>query len=631
MFSCYLVILIFLQFHWHQHVETLPSPDLIDNVTSFLISYNQGQLEINQNLALAYWDYETNVSDLTLRFQIQADKESSEYARRSARRASVYNVDDFRSLPQIQRQLKFVKTVGIDLEPEEAEKLSDLIGKMTGLYAKTTICGLDDATLKQNCSKRWNLEPQISTFMAENRNYDALLKVWRAWYEGAGRPIKNFYKDFVNLSNKGAKTGGFHDTGAYWRWVYEAADLNEQVEQLFFEILPLYEQLHTYTRKKLRKLYNESKFNTSAIPAHLLGNMWAQEWQNLESVLRPFPQKEHLNVTNAMLAQNYTVLKMFRMGDEFFQSLGMQKLTEDFWQKSMFKKPEDGREVVCHASASDMFKRGDVRIKMCTEVDINYFTTVHHELGHIQYYLQYANLPTIFRSGANPGFHEAIGDTIALSVGTPEHLQTVGLLKNYKFDLEQDLNYLMSVALRYIPFMPFGFLVDKWRYGVFDGSFSPETWNSRWWQLAYKYQGIVAPHKMMPEDFDPAAKFHVSSNTEYLRYFVAFVLKFQFYEAMCKAAKQTGPLHHCDFYKSQEAGKLLSRALAQGMSRPWPDLLQQMTGDRKMNAQALVRYFEPLRKWLQVHNEGECFGWGEEWPERVMNTLPKSRCSLHLQ
>lgn len=588
-------------------------------------NYNtSAELEYNKDV-LAQWAYNVNITDYNLQCQSEADSNFSIFQQDQAEQANKFNLSLI-SDPTMVRELIKVKTIGIVLNATDSLALSNLIGNMTGVYSTGSICSMNSTTKKVDCSVKWVLDPDLMEVLAKNRDYDTLAYVWKSWRDAVGKPIKSTYLEFVELSNKGARKGGFNDTGAFWRWPYENPDFPKTVESLWYQLLPLYEQLHAYVRRRLINKY-KGKFNTSAIPAHILGNMWAQDWANLFDFLVPYPNKSSVDVTDAMKAQNYTVKHMFELSDHFFQSIGLIPMTPEFWNRSMLVKPSDGRRVVCHASAWDFYDGKDVRIKMCTKIDMESLITVHHEMGHIQYYLQYAKQRVAFREGANPGFHEAIGDTMALSVSTPTHLKAIGLLPDYVPDQEQDINYLFKTALDKIAFLPFGYLVDNWRWNVFNGNYDYDSWNQKWVDLRLRYQGIIPPVPRNNDDFDPGAKFHVPSNSPYMSYFVSFVIQFQFYENMCKAAGHQGPLYRCDFYKSKKAGELFSKMLSLGSSLPWPEAMKVMTGQPLMSAKSLLNYFKPLHTWLQKNNFGECFGWDEEWPDYVAATLPQPRCN----
>lgn len=361
--------------------------------------------------------------------------------------------------------------------------------------------------------------------------------------------------------------------------------------------------MHAYVRFKLNQKYGDSKVSkTGPIPSHLFGNLWAQTWSNLENLLLPFPDQPEINITPTMQKSNLTAYDIFKISEEFFTSLGLPKMTDKFWEKSVITKPE-GIEMVCHASAWDFSStpdRDDFRIKQCTTIDQKYFVTTHHEMGHIAYYQQYKNLEYVFKTGANPGFHEALGDTLSLSVATPKHLNQVGLLENSSNSYEADINFLLKMALGKVAFLPFGYLIDDFRWKIYNNQTSPENFQKSWDQLRLEYQGIIPPVFRTFENFDALGKYHVTADVAYIRYFTSHIYQFQFYEGMCEAAGHTGPLYKCDFYNSLEAGKVMSEALKLGASKPWPEVLKIFTNGKsdKIDTSSLIRYFSPLMDWL---------------------------------
>jgi peptidyl-dipeptidase A len=412
-----------------------------------------------------------------------------------------------------------------------------------------------------------------------------------------------------------------------WRAKYDMPPdaFRKEVDRLWEQVRPLYVKLHAYTRLKLRETYGDLVPPNGPIPAHLLGNIWAQEWTNIDPLVAPANADPGYSLTEILKkreasnrgasvskpsdsepARASAAVDMVRTGERFYTSLGFDPLPKTFWERSLLVRPRD-REVVCHASAWDIDYAADVRIKVCLEPTAEDFTTIHHELGHNFYQRAYMGQPVIFRDGANDGFHEAIGDTIALSV-TPEYLVKIGLLGEAP-DTSRDLGLLMARALEKIAFLPFGLLVDQWRWRVFAGEVTPANYNQAWWDLRLKYQGIAPPSPRGEEFFDPGAKYHVPDNTPYARYFLADILQFQFHRALSKTAGCTLPLNRCSIYENGDAGRRLNTMLSMGQSRPWPDALEVLTGTRQMDATAILDYFAPLSKWLDDQLAGKPVGW----------------------
>jgi peptidyl-dipeptidase A len=345
-----------------------------------------------------------------------------------------------------------------------------------------------------------------------------------------------------------------------------------------------------------------------SIPAHLLGNMWAQQWGNVYDLMGVPNAGRGYDLTKLLEAKHTDPKGMVRYGEGFFTSLGFAPLPSTFWERSLFTKPRD-RDVVCHASAWDVDQDQDLRIKMCIEITGEDFVVVHHELGHNFYQRAYRDKPFLYRDSANDGFHEAIGDFVALSV-TPDYLVDLGLLPQSKVPPpSKDIGLLLRQAMDKVAFLPFGLLVDKWRWGVFSGQIPTTGYNQAWNDLRLQYQGVTPPVARSEADFDPGAKYHIPGNTPYARYFLARILQFQFYQAACKQAGWTGPLHRCNFRGNKEVGRRLNEMLAMGASRPWPDALEAFTGSREMSGAAMIEYFRPLMAWLQEQNRGRKCGW----------------------
>jgi peptidyl-dipeptidase A len=479
-------------------------------------------------------------------------------------------------------------------DPALQKELAAIETSLEGDYGKGTWCSdgpqgkcLDVTALGQ--------------LMASSRDSEELKKAWAGWH-AVGAPMRDRYARMVDLSNQGARELGFKDAGQIWKLQYDmsADEFETEVDRLWQQLQPFYSSLHAYVRAQLVKKYGQGIVPPNGpIPAHLLGNIWSQEWNNISDLMDAPKSPQSYNLTKILQDRKTDVLGMVKYGENFFTSLGFAPLPQTFWERSLFTKPAD-RDVVCHASAWDLDAKDDVRIKVCLHMDEEDFRTVHHELGHNFYQRAYKDQPPLFQNSANDGFHEAVGDTIALSI-TPEYLKQIGLIDSVP-PPSGDTKYLLDSALEKVAFLPFGLLVDKWRWDVFSGKIKPENYNKAWWDLRTKYQGIAPPVARSEADFDPGAKAHIPGNTPYSRYFLARILQFQFYRAMCREAGFTGPLYRCSFYGNKAAGAKLNKMLSMGSSKPWPDELEVLTGERKLDAGALIEYFAPLKTWLDEQN-----------------------------
>jgi len=483
-----------------------------------------------------------------------------------------------------------------------AQELATLKARMQGVYGK------GQGTLKGQPINGSDIEAAMGT----NRNPDELKEMWTSWHDTVGTPMAADYAKLVALTNEGSRELGYSDLGAQWRSNYDMSpeEFAALTERLWTEVKPLYEQLHCFTRAKLNEKYGDAVQPASGpIRADLLGNMWAQEWGNIYDIVAPEGAGDvGYDTTDLLVAKGYDPVKMVRAGEGFFSSLGFAPLPGTFWERSQFVKPAD-RQVVCHASAWNLDNIDDLRIKMCTKVNGDDFTTVHHELGHNYYQRAYNKLSPYYLDGANDGFHEAIGDTIALSI-TPEYLVQIGLLDRAKVPgAEKDTGLLLRQAMDKVAFLPFGLMIDRWRWQVFSGEVKPADYQKAWTDMRLQYQGITPPSERGPNAFDPGAKYHIPAVVPYTRYFLARILQFQFFEAACKQAGWKGPLHRCSFYGNKKVGEKMNAMLAMGASRPWPDALEAFTGSREISGQAMIRYFEPLTVWLKEQNKGKSCGW----------------------
>ena len=535
-----------------------------------------------------------------------------------------------------QRALKLLKLMTSMPAPRDPQKLAELTtiaARMEGMYGAGSFCtGEGDA---KKCRQLGELEDVLRS----SRDYDAQLEAWQGWHTIA-KPMRQDYMRFVELVNQGSREMGFADAGAMWRSGYDmpADEFAAETDRLWGQVQPLFEQLHCYTRDKLTQAYGVDRGQVAGglLPAHLMGNMWQQDWGNLWDMLEPYKGVGSLDIT-AALEQQYqrdlgaaqykrgpgasvqarfeaqreaqlaVARQMTERAQEFYTSLGMRKLPDSYWANTQFIKPLD-RDVVCHASAWDMNMAGDVRTKMCIKPNEEDFTTIYHELGHIYYDLAYNPLPPLFQGGANDGFHEAIGDTIVLAM-TPQYLNSIGLVDKPQESREATINAQMRMALSGVSFLPFGLMIDRWRWGVFDGSIKPEQYNQKWWELKAQYQGVAPAGARGEEFFDAGAKYHVPGNTPYLRYFLARILQYQFYKGLCDAAGYTGPLNQCTFYGNKEAGQKYWAMLSKGASQPWQATLKELTGTDKLDAAPMLEYFAPLQEWLKQQNEGQMCGW----------------------
>ncbi len=617
-----------------------PAPPRDETADQFIERVNAEYRAMYPELTSAQWLSSTYINDDS---QLLAAKANEKYLGALNRWiAQSRRFEGQQMSPETARAITLLKlrtAMPAPNDPAKLAELSQIATRMEAAYGAGSYCR------QQGDSQQCRQLGELEDVLRNSRDYDEQLDAWQGWHSIA-QPMRGDYTRFVELVNEGSRDLGFADAGEMWRAGYDMtpAEIAAETDRLWGQVKPLYEQLHCYARTRLEARYPGRGSVDGLLPAHLTGNMWQQDWGNLWDVLAPYGEAQagSLDVSGALERQYSTGLndlltqqnamisdtrraevvraaeldianRMTRRAEDFYLSLGMPSLPESYWKKTQFIKPRD-RDVVCHASAWDMNMGGadgkspDVRTKMCIKPNEEDFTTIYHELGHVYYYLAYNHLPPLFQDGAHDGFHEAIGDTIELAM-TPRYLNSIGLVGEPRQSNEALINSQMRTALAKVAFMPFGLMIDRWRWGVFDGSITPENYNRAWWDLKARYQGVAPVAARGEEFFDPGAKYHVPGNTPYTRYFLSHVLQFQFYKALCDASGHQGPLYECSFYGNKAAGEKFWTMLSKGNSQPWQQTMKELTGGEQMDASAVLEYFSPLQAWLQQQNEGRSCGW----------------------
>ena len=582
-------------------VEPQQSGPTIDEAVVFVADAEERLAVLSQNSERMSWVLANFITEDTEQLAAKASEQFTavqvEIAAQAARFSGLEGLDY-----DTGRKLNMLRSGIVIPAPRDAAKTAEqaeIGAKMNGLYGKGSYCRADGDCLALG---------EMEDIMAHSRDPQELLEVWEGW-RTISPPMKGLYARQVELANEGAAELGFDDLGTMWRSGYDMdpADFPAELDRAWSQVQPLYEALHCHVRARLEEKYGSDVVPANGpIPAQLLGNMWAQTWDNIYDIVAPESTEAGYDLSAVLQDKGFTPISMVKTGEAFFSSLGFEELPETFWQRSLFVKPAD-RDVVCHASAWDIDEKDDLRIKMCIDVNAEDFKTIHHELGHNYYQRAYKQHSYLYRGSANDGFHEAVGDTLSLSI-TPKYLVGIGLLDEQP-DAAGDLGLLMKQALEKIAFLPFGLMVDQWRWQVFAGEVGPGGYNELWWQLREKYQGVGAPNERPADAFDPGAKFHVPGNTPYTRYFLAHILQFQFHRALCEIAGDEGPVHRCSIYGSRQAGERLNAMLEMGKSKPWPDALEALTGSPQMDASAILDYFAPLKQWLDQQNASRQCGW----------------------
>lgn len=572
-----------------------------ETAKEFVARIQQEGLTLAKEIEAAYWVRQTYITSDTAVLASKAGEKSLAFESSVVAQAKKFKGTkmDSETARAIELMLRGSSAPAPN-DPKLQTELAEVLTEMEGKYGSGKYCNE-----KGECRELQELE----SVLANSRDYNELLDVWKGW-RTVSPSYRETYQRFVELGNQGAQDSGYENLAEAWKSGYDmdTGEFTVEARRLWDQVKPFYDELHCHVRAKLSEQYGADKVALDEpIPAHLLGNMWSQTWDNIYPIMEPYKGVASLDVTAALKEQGYDELKMTQTAEGFFTSLGLPALPDSFYKNSMIKKPQD-RNVVCHASAWDLDNGNDPRIKQCVEINEEQLGTLHHELGHIYYYIMYKDQQPVFKGGAHDGFHEAIGDTIVLSM-TPSYLKKKGLIDKVVESPEATLNKQMKLALEKIAFLPFGKMIDEWRWKVFSGEIKPEDYNKGWWALREEYQGIKAPIERSEADFDAGAKYHIPGNTPYTRYFLSFIMQFQFHKALCEKAGHTGPLHECSIYDNKEAGKALGDMLAMGQSKPWPEAMKALTGQSKMDGSAIIDYFAPLNAYLKEQNKGRQCGW----------------------
>ena len=587
--------------------ETVAEDTTIADATAFMARAESELSDMSDEASIIFWNQATNITDETNAAAAEVGARYTKLAVSLANESKKFNLADLP--PELARKMTRLRagiTIPAPSTEGAAEELSAITTDLEAKYGTGTF----------NYKGKDLTLDELSTIIETSRDPEELKAVWEGW-RTVSPPMKDEYARMVEIANEGARELGYPSLDQMWLSNYDMPpeEMEAEVDRLWGQVEPLYEELHCYARNRLNVQYGDDiQPSTGPIRADLLGNMWAQDWSGIYDVVKTDTPGPSYNLTARLVEKGYDPLKMVKTGEGFFTSLGLAPLPATFWERSMITRPE-GREVVCHASAWDLDNKEDVRIKMCTEVNEEDFDTVHHELGHNFYQRAYKDQDFIYKDGAHDGFHEAIGDFIGLSI-TPEYLKQIGLIDESEMPpADADTALLLNVALKKVAFLPFALTVDGWRWDVLSGKTAPEDYNEAWWAKRLELQGIVPPGERPADAFDPGAKYHIPGNTPYLRYFLSYVMQFQFHKAACEQAGWEGPLHRCSIYNNKDVGERFNAMMEMGASKPWPDALESFTGTREMDGSAIVEYFDPLMVYLKQENADQSCGWDDSATE----------------
>ncbi|XP_050665505.1 angiotensin-converting enzyme-like isoform X1 [Leptidea sinapis] len=579
--------------HFKVHMDELEKENL--TLEAYMNEMDELSLEVCKASQEALWSYVTDIkNDMKKNKMIHIAGEEDEIKRqywntiKNKYIAEVQNSNDLR----LKRKLRIIKERGTNVQMPKSKQREE-IDDMQRIWSRVSLCAFDDPGCKKEDSAK-SMNDVISIFKTSN-NYEELKYYWKVYRDATGKKVRPIFKDYVMRMNKVAESENFKDAGEMWRYNFEDEDFVKTVDRIWNDVKPLYGLIHSYVKTKLKAVYNQDlQADSNLIPAHILGNLWAQEWQAIYNLVAPYPDipRRAINGSDIVYSRDY-----FEFVDKFHQSLGFESASDSF--QDIRETPSTAN---CLPSSHDMCDGVNYKIKWCGEniTDINVgLSRAARLLGHVQYFKHYRDLPPLFRDGPNPAFHDAISDIAAVQLTAPH------LLKNFVDGVSQGeqaaLNHLMWLALEKFPLMGYAYVLDKWRWDVF-GNSSMVDWNQHWWDLRIKETMISPPVARNESDLDPASKYHVVSHVQYITYLISHVLEFQILRSLCKKASYTGPLHECSIYGAQEAGKLLSDGMSLGASEDWRIVLRTITGETELSTDGILEYFSPLKEFLLQEN-----------------------------
>ncbi|XP_072950039.1 angiotensin-converting enzyme-like [Epargyreus clarus] len=561
---------------------------------AFMDEMDKLSLEVCKTSSEALWSYVTDINNESkknamMRIAAEEDETKKQYWNLLKQKYlnDIRNENDLR----MNRKIRIIKARGTNVQMPQSKQREE-IDTMQRIWSRVSVCAYNATDCNTEHSRTMN--DIISVFKTSN-NSNELAYYWKAYRDGTGKKIRPIFKDYVARMNNVAKEENFTDAGEMWRYAFEDEDFVKTVDRVWSEIKPLYELLHDYVRSKLKAFYAEELKEDKEIPAHILGNLWAQEWQPIYPKVAPYP-----DVPRPSVVENGTLdsMDLFDSVDEFHQSLGFQSAKESYQdiKKTM-------ATANCLPSSHDMCDGVNYKIKWCgekvTDVTVG-LSRAARLLSHVQYFKHYSNLPPLFRDGPIPAFHDAISDIAAVQLTSPTQMQTLNFTLVATGD-KATMNHLLWLALEKLPLMAYAYVLDKWRWEVFANS-SLQNWNEYWWQLRTKETGVTPPVPRNESDLDPAAKYHVASHVQYITYLVSPILEFQILQALCEKINHTGPLHECSIRGQKEAGKLLSDGMALGASEDWRSVLHTMTGENELSTRGILEYFAALKDFLSSEN-----------------------------
>ncbi|VDK44288.1 unnamed protein product [Anisakis simplex] len=640
--------------------QSLPEHSIKDPALAkkWMDGYSVEAQKVLYQVTTAGWSYVTSVSHLTKQLFDEADQVEkklsffevlSEFVKATSKQAKQFDLSVIED-PILRKQFEILSIDGVNaLDDASLQEYSDIQAAINKKITDAAICELDHSP---PCVLK---HADLPSILAREKNAKNAKHIWLMWRATISPQLAPSYERLMELTNQGATLNGFSNGGAMWRSPYDLSiesgrpklNMLDEMNRLFDQILPFYKQLHAYVRRQLTGVFGiENTVELSKdgpIPAHLLKSLIGDDWTALYYDTRPFEsddtRSEEINANLHRL--NYTSKAMFIQAYKYFKQLGFGKLPHTLWTKSVFSRTWS-KDMVCNpAVAYDMrdVNANDYRIKACVQPNENDFKRAHKLMAHLYYEYLYREQPFPLREAANPSTLMALINAFANLATNIDYLKSLAMLcyldfvvygpplwfllfscEEHEVDIIKllptgasnghaaQVNMLYLEALEQFVKLPYDLVVDVWRFNIFDGKTTKETWNDDWWKLREHYQGLKGPSHQAT-DFDAIVSPAISQkHSPAIRHFVSYIMQFQFMKALCNN-KTTNLNEGCRLQKSAVAN--VKRVMMAGSSINWMDALKMITGSEQLDAKPLLEYYEPLISWLGNANEHDqvVVGW----------------------
>ncbi|KAK0396922.1 hypothetical protein QR680_001913 [Steinernema hermaphroditum] len=604
-----------------------------DMAQEWMNGYTNEAQKILYQVAVAGWNYFTNVQPNNKDALDEAEDALALFVKSSSKQAKQFDISKMNN-PFLKREFEILTVDGMSaLDAEKYGEFNEVNAKINRDFINTEICEFKG---QNPCIIKFT---DLAAILNNEKDLRKSAALWKFWRETIGPKLSSQYEKLMKLTNEAAQLNGFGNGRDMWLSPFELSsrssppkvNIMKSAEKIYEQILPFYQQIHAYMRRQLTAVFKDKSAlsKDGAIPAHMLKSVSADNWSGLYQETKPFEENEgHAEeILGSFHRLNYTSKTMFIQAYRYFKYLGFGKLPTSFWKNSVFTRSWS-KDMLCNPPAAyDMRDGNDFRVKACSQLGETDFKLAHKLMAQVFYQYQYKKQPLPFRESANPSVQTAIANAFGILSTNYDYLKSADLLADDTVKGEAvRINNLYREALIDFVKLPFDVVADKWRFEVFEGKINSSNWNSEWWKLKTQYQGVKAPFARKNDDFDPIASSAIAqSHSPALRHVVSYVMQFQILKALC------GNSHSLDLgcIPDKEVIANVKRVMMQGASINWLEALEQITGDKELDAKPMLDYYAPLISWLSNTNEHDEMYLGWDGPETSFseNDVPAQRTS----